>query len=347
MLRVLAVLAVLLFPATARAEFTVAIVQRPTPVTAYAGHVIWSQFDPAAGVFRLMEAHASPSGLQTTALPVAPRAVPFDADAGPGEDGAPAVVYSRCATEPRLGGVDLPAPAGVPVWATGRGCDVYRYELAGGPGEVLVPGVSTPTASEFLPSLWRSRVAFARRYDRRAGSRGLYPYLYVRGTGTSERQPGGARGSTGLPGPTSLDLAGTRLAFTWGLDVRTEARFDTTGGGERELLDSTSRGEASREVLSAFVFNGRIWWAHTADREQGLSTYRRWQISASKLEQAVVPPRRGDTIGIAPQSASSVFWSQERAPSVADTTGGCEGIDEPPCQIGGDGSIEFAATPSR
>ena len=248
-----------------------------------------------------------------------------------------------------MSGVSLPGPAGLPVWATGRGCDVYRFDLAGGAGEVRVPGVSTSTASEFLPSLWRSRVAFARRYEHRAGSRGIYPYLYVRGSGKSERQPGGGRGLTGLPGPTSLDLGGTRLAFTWGLfngDLRTEARFDTTGGGERQLLEFQTRTEQARHVLSAFVFSGRIWWVSQAT--DGLNTYRRWRISRSKLEQASVPGSRRYTIGIAPQSASSVFWSQERAPSVANTSGGCAaGSDEPPCQIGGDGSIQFEATLKR
>src|SRR4051812_15712107 len=104
---VLAALVSLLTPSAARADFTLSMLDRPTPVSAYAGRVVWSQYDALADVFRLMEAHASTAGLVTTALPVPPRAVPFDADAGPDADGAATVVYSRCATEPRLAGVDL------------------------------------------------------------------------------------------------------------------------------------------------------------------------------------------------------------------------------------------------
>src|SRR3954452_7092976 len=89
-------------PAVPHAEFTIAETARPTPVSAYAGRLVWSQYDAALGAFRLMETHASPSGSQTTALPVPPRAVPFDADVGPDADGAATVVYSRCATEPQL-----------------------------------------------------------------------------------------------------------------------------------------------------------------------------------------------------------------------------------------------------
>src|SRR6478735_5084400 len=149
----------LVVPAVARAEYTVAETSRPTPVSAYAGSLIWSRYDAALGAYRLMETHASPAGAQTTALPVPPRAVPFDADIGPDAEGAPTVVYSRCTIEPQLAGTVLAGPAGMPVWATGRGCDIYRYRL-GAAGETREAGVSTAAASEFLPTLWRSRLGF-------------------------------------------------------------------------------------------------------------------------------------------------------------------------------------------
>jgi hypothetical protein len=195
---VLALVVLLVFPAAARADFTVSAVERPTPVSAYAGRLVFSQYDAAAGVYRLLESHASPAGQVTTPLPVAPRNVPFDADVGPSADGRPAVVYSRCATaEPRLGA------DGLPIWASGRGCDVYQYVLGGAGGEVRVDGVSTGGASEFLPTLWRGAIAFGRVYEQRAGTRGVYPYVYVRGDGPSARQPGGRPGCPGRPRSTS------------------------------------------------------------------------------------------------------------------------------------------------
>jgi hypothetical protein len=288
----------LLFPATARADFTVATLQRPSPVSAYAGHVVWSQWDGTA--FQLTEAHASPSGLVTTALPVPRRFVPFDADIGPGPDGAPTVVYSRCATDPPLG------PDGLPVWARGRGCRLFRYAL-GAAAEERIGGAG----SEFLPSIWRGRIAFARVYDR-------LPYLYVRGSGASQRQPGGMRGETGLPGPTSLDLAGIRLGFTWATTTRQETRLDTTTGGH-ELLEFTT---GANRLRSAFVFAGRVWWASIGNP---LRVYRRWRIANRGLEQADIPASRLPTLAIAPQSVTSVFWSQ-------------------PTLIGGDGFVSFVAT---
>jgi hypothetical protein len=270
-----------------------------------------------------MEAHASPAGQVTTPLPVAPRSVPFDADVGPSADGTPTVVYSRCATaEPRLG------DDGIPLWATGRGCDLFQLALGG--TEVRVDGVSTGGASEFLPTLWRDKVAFGRVYEQRPGTRGVYPYVYVRGDGPSERQPGGLRGATGLPGPTSLDLAGVRLGLTWGAtvngDVRSDARLDTTTGGHALLEFTTGQGVGNR-VLSAFVFAGRVWWVHeTTGGPQ--HEYRRWRIATEKLERAAIPATRQPTLAIAPQSVSSVYWSQ------------CVAV----CQIGGDGSVIFEAT---
>jgi hypothetical protein len=319
---VLALAGLLLFPAVARADYTVATVSRATPVSAYAGHVVWSQYEN--GAFRLYEAHASPAGPVTTALPVPPRAVPFDADVGPGADGTPTVVYSRCATEPRLG------TDGLPVRATGRGCDVYAFAL-GAAAEARVAGVSTGDASEFLPTVWRDRIAFGRVYEQRAGTRGVYPYVYVRGDGPSERQPGGLRGETGLPGPTSLDLAGVRLGLTWGAtvhgDLRSDARLDTTTGGHALLEFTTGQGVGNR-VLSAIVFAGRVWWAHETTRGPQ-HVYRRWRISTEKLEQAEIPASRQPTLAIAPQSISSLYWSQ------------CSGSG---CLIGGDGFANFVAT---
>jgi hypothetical protein len=321
MLRVaLALAAVMAFPAAASADFTIATVERPTPVSAYAGRVVWSHYDASIAGYRLSETHASPNGAVTTQLPVAPRSVPFDADVGPGAGGAPTVVYSRCAVEPRLGADQLP------VRAAGRGCDVYRFAL-GGSAEARVAGVSTGGASEFLPSIWRDRIAFGRVYEHRSGTRGVYPYVYVRADGPSERQPGGLRGETGLPGPTSLDLAGIRLALTWGAtvdgDFRSDARLDTTTGSHELLEFTTGQGRGER-VVNAFVFAGRVWWAHETDSGP-LHEYRRRRIATRELERAPIPADRRPTLAIAPQSASSVYWSQ-------------------PNRVGGDGFAIFQAS---
>jgi hypothetical protein len=110
-------------------------------MSAHAGHVVWSQ---AVGPGRhvLMRWHDG----RVDRLPVAARAVPFDVDLGSDARGRPVAVYSRCTGETES------APVGR--------CDVYRLALQGG-RERRVPRVSTATASEYAPAIWRGNLAYA------------------------------------------------------------------------------------------------------------------------------------------------------------------------------------------
>src|SRR6187431_1129099 len=96
-------------------------VDRPTQVSAYGSGVLFSKRDPASGRFKLWYTE---TGRPPSPLPVADRAVPFDADLGPGAHGHFLAVYSRCKTEPRL--EDEYSP---PNYVTGRGCDLYELDL--------------------------------------------------------------------------------------------------------------------------------------------------------------------------------------------------------------------------
>jgi hypothetical protein len=70
------------------------------------------------------------------------------------------------------------------------GCDPYRFDFATS-RERRIPGASRSDASEYLPSLWRGRMAFTRVYERRPRSLRL---LYVRSlaSGREELVPGGS-----------------------------------------------------------------------------------------------------------------------------------------------------------
>jgi hypothetical protein len=138
----------------------------PTGVAAYGGFAVWSQgkaFDAyghSPGGFRLV---ASVAGGAPAALPVRPRAIPFDASVGPDEHGRPTVVYSRCKHEPADfdGGFFSGSLLGTNPYAAARGCDVYRYDVAR-QRETRVKAASDLRESEFMPSVWRDRIAFAR-----------------------------------------------------------------------------------------------------------------------------------------------------------------------------------------
>jgi hypothetical protein len=88
--RPLAVPAAVLAPATGA-----------TGLSAYAGHAVFSQYDPTTGRWRLM--HWLRGAVKQ--LSVGERPVPFDADAGPGRDGRPVAVFSRCRHEPAVSGI--------------------------------------------------------------------------------------------------------------------------------------------------------------------------------------------------------------------------------------------------
>ncbi len=131
-----------------------------TKVATFDGLSVWSVRDED-GAYRLV-ADAGSDG-DPRAVDVAPRGVAFDVDLGPGPDGSPVAVYSRCEREPR----SSPATAPLPAYATGGGCDLFAYDFARR-AERRVPAAGGPGSSRFLPSIWREEIAFA-QVDR-AGS---------------------------------------------------------------------------------------------------------------------------------------------------------------------------------
>jgi len=228
--------------AVADAE-VLAVTGGPTMVSAFGGVAAWSERDPASGMYRLIAAQA---GRQPEPLPIAPRAVPFDVDVGPGANREPVLVYSRCRDEPGYGA--LAGLTFVPAWARARGCDVYGYDLRR-QKEAKLPGASDRRVSEYLPSRWRNRLVFAVIDPQRPGMRALQPRLatidlrrpavvrYVP-TGRHGFYPPGSsvRGNRtdGGPGVVAVDLYGTRVAFSWQL---IGARCSLTNGEDRNVAD--------------------------------------------------------------------------------------------------------------
>jgi hypothetical protein len=277
----------------ARADVTVATVANPTPVSFFAGRLAWSAFDPARNGYVLM---TQASGT-TSVVPVQPRGVPFDADLGPDEQGDTVAVYSRCAREP--------AGKGIPVWRTGRGCDIFKFTFATG-RETRVASANGARSSELLPSIWDTRIAFARVYERRKGRAGDLAYLYARsllGSGSSVRlrsgpricviPPQGGRQVCGVgveDGPTALDLRGRRLAFTWTTRASlcpatvTGAWLDTVGGGRREIGTVCNSNLQGRQIVSPTITGGQVYYVKSfTGGELGTSgSVLRYRISSHR-----------------------------------------------------------------
>ena len=306
----------------------------PTKVATFDGLTVWSERGED-GAFRLVADPGSDGDPQ--ALEVEPRGVPFDVDVGPGPDGAPVAVYSRCRREPRPSVATTPMPA----YATGGGCDVFAYDFARR-AERRVDAASSAGASEFLPSVWRDEIAFARVDP--AGSR--LPDLYVRelrGDAPARRQPGGPRGGDGLPGATSLDLYGSRLAFawTWSEDGRgrSELRLDTVDG-DGQLIDSAPWERSVARFVGPHLSRGRVFYGARRTMGRGgavrslSSSLHRYRISNRSMARADAP-------------AFLVSAARSEQITVVATGGGDRGPGAARVLRGGDGEPRFSTTTTQ
>ena len=215
-------------------------------IDAHAGVVAWSDYDASVDAWRLM---ANVGGV-TQALPVAPRATPFDVDLGPDGRGGLVAVYSRCARGLRR---DQPTPQ---VFRSRRyGCDLYSYSFASGRERAVARANSR--ADEYWPAVWHGRIAFVRAYrSRRDPDRTARPYLYLRTDGRTRqlRRPGSfterVNGNTMIE---QLDLRRGTVAYAWRRnDFTVTDNFiyvATVRGGSRPVArGATSGGDASEHV---------------------------------------------------------------------------------------------------
>ncbi|MEY2513580.1 MAG: hypothetical protein QOJ89_938 [bacterium] len=238
----LLLLAVLAPPAQA-ADSVLAPAANTAAITAYDGHVVLSRLDPATNRWALVRWHA---GVIDT-LPVAQRAVPFDADAGTDAAGKPVVVYSRCAKEPpTISGLGPSAE-----WQLARGCDVYELPLTGEATERKLATASSASQSETTPSMWRGGLGFARHADGGATPK----LLYLPAGSTKLRRLGGGSIQTcsSMCGPSmvrrsvdQLDIGPSRAAYLWrmtggsvyGIGVIWNLYAASLKGGQPTPLDS-------------------------------------------------------------------------------------------------------------
>jgi hypothetical protein len=224
-------------PAAAATSTDLAPVTDATAMSAYGGWVVWSERRPD-GVWGLVAFH---DGAKTQ-LAATPRSVPFDSDIGPGRDGRPTVMFSRCTTERDVAD-RLP-------WSRSATCRLRALDPATGVEKAA--GVPRPAgASDSTPSLWRGRVGFQRRTR---GARFSQLMIYDPATGRTRRLPHGTVPTTcpsghdctgaGARGEVdALDLGARTVAFIWriqapsvmGTGTGWEARADRLSDGRSVL----------------------------------------------------------------------------------------------------------------
>ena len=330
---------------TVRADTRIEDVLAPTPLSAHRGQLVWSRFDPATGDFGLVtRAHG------VTRFPsISARQVPFDAEVGPDRGGQSVVVYSRCTEEPKR------YSYGASLWAEARGCDLYRYDFATG-RERKILLASTAAASEFLPSIWRGRIAFFRLYERRSGRRGKIPYLYVRSLAGSRstRLPVGSlrtcrRDFKGRkrcatftrPTPTALDLVGRHVAFAWQFDGLTEGPsfqiwLRDVMSGRGTLVEQGGTGLSANILRWPSIERGRLFYAQTcAGDPTGCGSrhrYHRYLIGTGRRAEAAAPTR----LVAHTRTDGATFYVRRSLPftSDPDSQGTCRDVLDVPAPTG-------------
>ncbi|HEY4099181.1 MAG TPA: hypothetical protein VGM33_26900 [Baekduia sp.] len=265
--------------AAAAPSTDLAPVTSDSSISAYGGWVVWSEQDPD-GAWALVAWH---DGAKVR-LAAARRSVPFDADVGPGPDGRPTVLFSRCATE-ASGITQTP-------WAVSQGCRLRALDPA--TGVERAAGVPRPAgASDSTPSRWRGRIAFQRRIPGDAVSQVMVYDIKTHRTRTLRHGAVSHHCPFGDGCPKSIfagevgemDLGAKNLAFSWlvtapaveGAGPGWEMRIDPLSGGAPVLVGSgyTSGACGGRAPLSPNATATGLWFlsqiAHCEDIE-GLVT---------------------------------------------------------------------------
>jgi hypothetical protein len=218
------------------------------PISSAGGWVGWSA-PVAGGGFGLFAWHAG----AVAQLPVAARPQPFDLDLGTDAHGRPVATFSRCSVAPvvLLGRTEA--------WS-GAGCSVRVVDLA--TGRERAAGVPRPAGmSDTTPSMWRGRIAFARR-DTRRHRNVAQVMLWSPSARRLTTLPHGAmparcpydsgcKGMTVLGAVDGLDLGARFAAFRWLVQapgtvghVAWEVRADRVSDGRSILVGSGFLGEA-------------------------------------------------------------------------------------------------------
>lgn len=286
---------ILVVPAPAGAEEVIAVEQARVYADTWDGRTAWSSFDATARVWHLVTSQGGE--VVRTAAPSASH--PFRLDVGPGPDGRPVAVYPRCTEQ-----------AGIPE------CDLYLYDFDS-ERERKLRGVSTKAASESLPSVWRSRIAFARR----AG--GVSSMFVSRLDGRRARPiPTGLQ--TQPAGPLAIELRGSRATFVWSRrddDGTTETTLWLYRNGRIRLLDVTaSDAEGSSTFVTPELLGRYVYYARPATGRGGENQLRRVHVRSRRV-RFVRAPFRG--VATAVWTGDRFLLSRALAPQSDDPEGEC------------------------
>ena len=192
-------------------------------VTAFDGIQVWSKPEGYYNRLRIRR-----DGVVSN-VPVRRSKAEFDPNIGPGPDGRPTVVYSRCGVVDR--------------------CDVYSYDIQRGV-ERRVPKLARRDCEETAPSIWKGRIAVGRE------GKGCTPGVYSLRRGKLKLLR-----KTGSTFINATDIRGTRVAWVGSGFVI--GVLDATGRRKEAELYRDPAGEGEGTVVASATFgdDGRVYHA--------------------------------------------------------------------------------------
>jgi hypothetical protein len=302
----------LLATAQASADTTIGALAAPTPVRTWGGIAVLSVSDSASGRYAL--AIQRGTGVPRALPGIAEAKQPFDADIGPGPDGAPVIVFVRCRTPTR--------------------CRLARTTIAGGT-EIAISGSAGTDGFESAPTVWGGRLAFARRYS--GGSERVYtrPLLAgrrvrsIRLPGVPARECDEVQGCRAVTDGTvaELELRGRTLAenvhvglTTVGICGEGQARLVDVARRHSRLVTRTICGLSGSTLLGVSLTPRYLIYARTCPgdpagcRNHAALIYR-YRISSRRSE---LVPERDELTGFSARSDDEAI--EVRAPQSAGGT---------------------------
>jgi hypothetical protein len=298
------------------------------------GAAIFSRYDPATKRYRLAELTADG---RVITFRVPSRAVAFDVDVGPDVHGREVAVYSRCAREPEA----FAPGGGLPYYRTGIRCRLYELSTATATGrERRLRTPDDGSGSDFLPSIWRGRLAWVHTASETAPVAlmlrdGARTRRLRTGTPSADRRLGaGLR----APGVRGIDLRGDRLTFVWTYyDARKGCGDDPRFG--RSPIDevwSYRLGAARRRVAGSACpgdVAGRIHWS---------------QLSPSGLAYATTTNANTETLVELPGDGAASRTTTLTLPAGTNFVQSFARLDDGALAVAWDGvSSGIAVAPSR
>ncbi len=315
-------LAALAAAAPAQADDMVAELARDTPISAYAGQLAWSAYEPATARYRLMLATRGATG---AAAPIPPSAKPFDVSLGPDTKGRVVALYTRCAT------------------TSGKRCDVYRYTPSLRIERKL--GLSSPRADEAWPAQWGNRIAFVRRAHK-GGQADInacdVPFVRTLTSKAPSRRLD--RGSCGLT--TGLSLRQTRIVqVTFGAPASatrydSQVRVLSVRGGAVKVIARQGSGEESNEFVSPNQSPDAIYLTRTGVNPE--PTFVTIDLRPRVPKKREVRAQTELSGSFARDNQSETFWYVEGAGFRGD---GCAQIAPVPCRLVRSSVDPFSALP--